>query len=664
MIKYFRNTLILFVLTTSFYSSIAQQKPMFEFGKILLDDLKKNKFEIDTTADAVVLYEKADSRFTYDDNIGFAIETEYTIRKKIIKPSAFELGIVKIQLYKDSYEKTQVMRNFKGTTYWLENGGLKRIDISKKDIFDEKMNDKFYQSKITFPNVKEGSIIEYRYTIMTPLAVRDKPAVWYFQGDKPTLWSEYEIAIPSYFYYQVIMGGYLKLDLSTNEKTTIGMGHTQLDCSGIKYNFGVANAPAFKNESFISSPNDYISKVEFELSQTSIPGGIVKNYSLTWPDINRTLLTSEYFGIRLKKSNYLKDLISKFSVFTDKKERLEKLYYYIVRQIETDDNGSSIYAGDLKKVFENKKGTPSEQNLMMVTLLRELGYNANPVILSTRENGKINQSFPLLDRFNYTICRVDLDGTLYNLDISDQQLKMGVIPFECLNGDGREISDDGGKFVSLAPTERYKNYESLEAKLDLTAGKIVGEFEQNAAGYLAYELRKTFKNLGQEKFNEKFKKGVNNLTVKNLYVSNMEEPEKLPIIKLDFETVEAFEDADMLYLNPMFSSKITENPFKLPERLFPVDFGYATDMTYKLALEVPKDFTVESLPKNLNIVLSDKSAQFIYNCTLEAATNKINLISKIMLKNPMYYAEQYHELKELYNRIVQKHEEQIVLKRK
>ncbi|MCP9770950.1 DUF3857 domain-containing protein [Lacihabitans sp. LS3-19] len=658
---FIKFTLILLIISIAV---AAQKNPNAEYGKVSLQELSKTKYEIDSTADAIVLYEKAESYFVYDDNIGFQIETEYFIRKKILKPSAFELGIIKVPLYKNAYNESQVLRNLKGTTYWMKNGGLNKIEISKKDIFEEKLTNTYYQTKVTFPNVVEGCIIEYSYIITTPMRIRDKPEIWYFQGNIPTLWSQYNLTVPSYLYYQIILGGYLPLVENSSEKATVSMGNSKLDTYGTKYSFSVANAPAFRTEPYISTKNDYISKIEFELSSTSIPESYTKNYSLNWEDINKTLSFHDNFGIKLKKSNYLKEIVSNFAAIKNPAEKLQKVYYYMAKQVETDYSHSSIYAGDLKKVLENKKGTASEQNLMLTALLREMDFKATPVILSTRDNGKINQAFPLLDKFNYTICRVELDGKFYNLDLSDQNLKMGMLPYECLNGDGREINNQSGNFVDLKPNEKYKNYEVVEAKIDPKSGKMIGKIEENSVGYFAYSRRKELKKYGIEEFKKSYQKEFQNISVFNLELQNFEEIEKLSIIKMNFESNDEFAGEDMIYLNPMIRGKVSENPFKLPERSYPVDFGYGTDLTYKYSLEIPKDFEVESLPKNSNVVLSDKSAQFIYNCTFDQNTNKINLISKIVLKNPIYYAEQYHELKELYNIIVQKHDEQIVLKRK
>lgn len=655
---------VIVILLTLFTFSTKAQKPNVKFGSVTVDELKKSKYEIDSTADAVVLFEKCEVDFRYDETYGFYLESTVHIRKKILKASALSSGTIAIQTYRNTYESSQIIERIKGATYWLENGGVNKLELTKKDYFEEKMKDKYFQTKISFPKIKEGSIIEYSYTITSPLVVSNKPDTWYFQGSTPALWSEYVITIPSHFYYQVNLGGYLELAMNEQEKVSVNFGHTKLNTSGIKYNFAVKDAPAFKEEAFVGSKINYISKVDFELSSVSLPEQNTVKKSMTWPDINRYLLDSEYFGVRLRKSNYLKDLKEKFSVFTDKKERLEKVYYYLNRQFTNSDEYNSIYCEDLKKVWENKKGSSSEQNLLFTALLRELDFKANPVILSTRDHGKINEVFPLLDRFNYLVCRVELDGKFIHLDISDKSLKLGMLPFECLNGQGFEINSFSGQFVDLSPTEKQRINETVDAKIDFTKNKIIGKIEQNHLGYAGYSNRSDFVDKGLEKMKEDFKKEYADLNLSNLSFSNLEDQEKTNLIAFNFESNEEVTNEDMLYINPIFSNKVTENPFKQPERLYPVDFGYSTENVYILKLEVPKDYIVESLPKSTNTVLTDKSAQFIYSCSYDAVTNKINLISRLVIKNPIYFAEQYLELKELYNRIVQKHDEQIVLKKK
>ncbi len=646
-------------------TQVLAQRPKVEFGKVLMDDVKKTKYEIDSTAEAIVLYEKADTEINYDENHGFYHETTIFIRTKILKSSALSLGTVEIPYIRISSEKSQTLSEIKAASYMFDNGGLVKSELSRKEIYDEKLSDNYGKKKFTIPNVKEGCIIEYSYKMLTPINVRDKPSTWYFQGSNPTLWSEYEIVVPDWIYYQMIMGGYLPMAHSTSDRVSFNSNHSKFTGMGTRYIFAVKDAAAFKNESFITTSSDYLSKVEFELSRVMIPGELTKSYSVTYSDINKTLLESDNFGNKLKKSNYLKETIEKFNGINDKKEKLIKMYYYMNRYMDIKDGYSSVFVGDLKKAFENKKGTHSEQNMIFTAMLREMDYEANPVILSTRDNGKINENFALLDRFNYTICRVKLDTTYYLLDISDKHLKFGMLPEGCLNYQGREINKNGGEFIDLKSLEKYRTYKKVNAKLDTKSGKMTAKFEESPNGYVAYDYKKSYTKIGKEKFIENIKKANSEASVDNVMLTNFEEADQPVSIAYDFTLNEEFSgEEDILYINPMMHGKVSENPFKLEERLYPVDFGASSDKTYVFNMDIPAGYKVESMPKPISIIMPDKSGLFSYNCTFDAGTNKINLVSRINLKNPKYFTSQYLELKELYSRIVQKHNEQIVLKKK
>ncbi|MCA0363582.1 MAG: DUF3857 domain-containing protein [Bacteroidetes bacterium] len=657
---------LLLTIAISFHSFLAfsQFTPVkADFGKVGLADLNVKSYAIDTSAKAITLYEKGETRFSYDENLGLVYETEVFVRKHILKSTAYDLGVVQISYYQGSFNESERITDFDGNTFWLENGVVKKTSLTKKDIFDEKRSEKWYRKKATFPNVKEGCIIEYKYRKVTPLNTINNPRTWYFQGEIPKIYSEYDITIPSHLFYKITMGGYLPLARNEKEEKRVNMGHTQLDCFGLNYKFTMVNAPAFKDESFISTDEDYLSKIDFELTSVSLPGQPFKNYSTTWVDIDRTMFVHENFGMKYKKANYLKDLIKKFEVIQDPVERLGKLYDYMSRQMDAVENTGNLFVSDLKKVFENKKGTPNELNIMLVALLKELNYNATPVLLSTRDNGKVHEYIPLLDKFNYVVCKVELADKTYFLDISDDQVKLGMLPFNCLNGNGFEVNGKGGNFLSLNPSEKYRYFLSSEINFNEEKGEITGKYEMSHSGYSGYSQRNSLKSLGKDKYIENFKSGLPGYQISNITLKDFDNTENIALVSCDFKSDEELNDEDFIYISPITFDQVKENPFKEEKRLYPVDYGYPVEKMVKNLFHLPKGYKVESKPGNISMSTPDKAASFTFNSTYDEALGTYTVVSKISLKNPLYSADQYHDLKEFYNRIVQKHAEQLVLKK-
>jgi uncharacterized protein YfkK (UPF0435 family) len=62
------------------------------------------------------------------------------------------------------------------------------------------------------------------------------------------------------------------------------------------------------------------------------------------------------------------------------------------------------------------------------------------------------------------------------------------------------------------------------------------------------------------------------------------------------------------------------------------------------------------------VVLANKAAKFTFSVT--AIGQKLQMVSNIQINQTLFTREEYPDLKELYNRIIAKHAEQIVLKRR
>ena len=68
------------------------------------------------------------------------------------------------------------------------------------------------------------------------------------------------------------------------------------------------NIPAFKNEKYITTPNDYLAKIEFELQSEKLPGRMIRTHSTTWNAIVNDLMSSDGFGVALNRKGIVKEL--------------------------------------------------------------------------------------------------------------------------------------------------------------------------------------------------------------------------------------------------------------------------------------------------------------------------------------------------------------------
>lgn len=655
---------ILLVSLLLFNGSLFAQQEGIKFGNVTLSDLSQKTYPVDSTADAVVLYDYGYTYFTYHENTGISINTDYHTKKRVLSENATDLGILDIVYRRPDYKKGESVNFFKGRTYWLEGGQMKSAEVTSKDIFETKLQNSFYNKKVTFPHVTGDCIIEYSYTISTPMTIRDKPRPWYFQSKYPVVYSEYNIGFPNFLDYTLLMTGYLPLDEKKTEQRNMDVGHSFLDGMGSFQRYIMRNIPAFTEEPYISSRDNFISKIGFELVQVRMPGENPRDYSTTWKAMNSTLINSDNFGkVLLRKTGFLKDQVSRFNGIADRKERLRAAYKAWNGSFKIDNEQGSVFLADeQKKVLENRRGTPNQVNGLFISLLRELDLNATPVILSRRSNGAINRSFPMLDSFDYIIAKVTLGEESFLIDITDKAVPLGVLPFECLNLMGFEVKQGGGDFVDILPKAKYWETMSFTSEIDLESGRVKGSAERNYLGYSGVEVRRDYYSQGHD-FNAEFKKKLGNYTIEDLDIRNLDDNSMPVMVKYSFGYEgEDLDDPEFIYFNPMLGEQVKKNPFTLEERLYPVDFGWTYEDVFSHTIKIPEGYEIESLPKSEGYALNDNSARYTYH--VSAGQGTINVLARYYIKNPVYYDEAYHDLKELFSYMVKKGNEQIVLKKK
>ena len=132
-------------------------------------------------------------------------------------------------------------------------------------------------------------------------------------------------------------------------------------------------------------------------------------------------------------------------------------------------------------------------------------------------------------------------------------------------------------------------------------------------------------------------------------------------IRYDFDLKQ--EKEDIIYLNPMFGEGFRENPFKSAVRNYPVEMPYAFDETYTLQIEVPQGYVVDELPKQMVVKLNEEE-DGVFEYRISQSGANISLRSRIIFRRAYFLPEEYENLREFFNMIVTKQNEQIVFKKK
>lgn len=648
----------LFVFTFSLSGVYAQEqdyKP--KLGYIDRTSLEATAAKADSSAEAVFLYDSGNLRFSYDERKGLVMLMDYWFRIKILKESALNRASVGLSYYDGSdLTKKESIYGLKAYTYNLEDNRIVTTELEKRSVKDEKTSSDYRTQKFNLPNVKKGSVIEYFYTRETPLSFKNEPDTWRFQGDIPSQWSEYRIVIPYFLEYKMTLGGYLPLFINKQEIVDVSVGYEPYRGRGISYRFVVKEAPAFMDEPFITTPADYLSRIKFELASVSIPGQAPRRFSQTWDQVDRTLDQVAWFGGELRKTGYLKEIRDVINGSAkDPEEKMKLAYVHLQKQIKWDGYYGVGSRDGAKKAYENRKGNSSDINLTLVSLLRELDLEANPVVLSTRSHGRIIQEIPMLESFNNVIAHVKIGENEYLLDATSVYTRPGMLPENVLNGQGRLVPKRGtGKFIPLVSKDSKSRLEMITAEINPDEGTITGNITSSLGGYEALSWRAKYNSEPDEKYQTDLKKSLEQWEIRNLAIKNRDEDLKAAVnIKFDFEAEDDNLHTGGFYFNPIIFGRWGVNPLRAQERIYPLDLASGISNTYIANFKLPDGYVLEETPKAEAVMLPEKAGRFTYQIKQEG--NMIQVNSSVSVNKTSFTAEEYHDVKEFFERIVQQH---------
>jgi hypothetical protein len=282
------------------------------------------------------------------------------------------------------------------------------------------------------PVVKAGSIIEYRYeSVMKHYGGLEK---WEFQSDLPTLKSCYLLQIlpNAEFAYTVQKGKDYPIIIKP------------LKDQGRIY-FEMNKVAGLRFEPYMDAPRDYLQQVQFQLAGIAGPNGYKQNVNTTWKSTAYDLMAEKGFGSQLDKNLKIEQVSQMVQSTTSAITKMKLIYNY-VRDNFSWNNYYGKYAPDgLKKVWENKRGSAGEINLLLINLLISNGLDeVFPLLVAERDFGKINPDYPFLDKFNKVVAFVVVDGKQFILDATQKYLPAGPInlthqSLQTLTAPGRDI---------------------------------------------------------------------------------------------------------------------------------------------------------------------------------------------------------------------------------
>src|SRR5690554_7680948 len=163
------------------------------------------------------------------------------------------------------------------------NNKVDRVKLGSDGVFEDDISKYMSQTKITMPNVQEGSVIEIQYAIDSPFIMNiDEHKL---QDQIPIDKVYMTFSAPERFRFQTYHRGWIPIDVKTTKgsktfalmvRETVDDGSTmgfarqstktrRVDLEDVTYTIDMVDIPEIQEEPFVGNIENYMAGIQFEL---------------------------------------------------------------------------------------------------------------------------------------------------------------------------------------------------------------------------------------------------------------------------------------------------------------------------------------------------------------------------------------------------------------
>ena len=651
-----RKSIFTLLAVFLFFSFADADKFKVKFGKVSKDEMMTPKPAGYEDASAVVLFDIGYAIVDYNTGTNsFEVKFKRHARIKIFNKEGYDNANVRIPIYTGKGRDVENLFGVKAYSYNLVSGKIENEKLDKKNIFVEDANDYWSYHKFSIPKVKEGSIIEFEYQITSEHIsfLRE----WEFQKDIPVIRSEYEIVYPEFFDYMEFQTGSEKL-AGVNKSNLLRTLPGGFQYQAFKTQYLGLNIAPLKDEPYSGNIDNYRTKIEFQLATVRWPNRGSQKIMADWPNIAKDRMESTGYGVQINRSGFLKDISETIiNNYSSPQEKIIAAHKYVTQNIKW--NGiQSTYSSNIRKALNENSGSSADINLLLVALLRNVGVDAHPVILSTRNHGKVHPIYPIMEKFNYVIAAAIIDGKFMLVDATAPSIPIGYLPKRVLNGRGRILSESHNQWININGNYA-EEFAMAEMSLEDPDHPQVS-LNCSKKGYAAFNDKVAINIDGEDSYLEKYSE-------KNWTINKYESEGETDIYgsldeKITFQVDGVVQQTgDMLFIDPMIHMKMEDNLFVSDQRKHPVEFIYPVKETFILTIKIPEGYKVDELPEAVALALPEDGGHFTYQ--VMQIGNMVKITNMFSIDRTFFETSYYPSLKHFFDLVAQKQDQKIVLKK-
>lgn len=593
------------------------------------------------------LYSLKSLDVTFEETDGSIVAVlRYHVRVKIFDASVKEASVVGIPYY---FEKDIERVSDIDAVTW--HSPEERIPLSPEQIRTINVNSRYNVKEFTMPAVQDGSVIEYAYTVRRRY-IEELPD-FFLSHQVPTARARVSITYPPYLRYSVV---------AENFSQPLQNLTTRVDSSDVPKIFTypqpelkvretwiATNIPAVQEESYISSLDDYRSKLKFQLSEFGIPRQPLEN---SWGYVVAEIRRKQQILAKISANTKAAQIGANIRQAVETTQAVQdSIFRYVNERMNYSGSTSPFSSVSDEAVLA---GEPSDQaaiNQTLIAMLNGAGIEAYPALISTRESGQINISFASFFDFNGQLAYSTIDGETYFMDASFPYSQPNLIPVNTYNETALLLKSQTHEWVSVEPVKsKFAVQIEMEATLQLD-GTLKGTIRSLNEGYPKQLMRRQYAQGKPESdivagaFFDSYADAALTASEINKLNSYAKPAEARAAFTLPGYAT-SFSNA--LEFRPMVVGNLMTNPFSEQQRDLPVtlDAPEKLDLIYRINL--PAEYSVKQLPPDRIIQLP--GATFKEQYSVDGQT--LNYEYHINISRKRFPPDLYPRLQNLYNRWV------------
>jgi len=622
----------LLILVILFFRVDAQVQP---FGVIDTADLKLKSCEFEKDANAEILFNHCIAN--YDGRS--LVRTNHKRLKIFNMKNAANLGDVSLTVPNDA--DIRMISDLEAETINLVDGKIVITKLDKKSFYKQKVDKWRHRITFTFPAMRDGSVLEFSYK-ETISRVIGLPG-WYFQGELPVRYSEYDIKVPHNFSFFHKL--FINQELAENSDSVVAM----------------AKVASLVKEPYMDTYLGNLQHISFMVTLHDAAGKVT-NGKDTWQDIgSRYVFNNGYSDdvkIKLKNEDKLLAEVKNMAP-------TQKIAYIFnkVRDTLTCDDDTYYPYDNLGKAWNRKKGSTDQINLLLYMFLTDAGLETSLLKVSTDPDDRVIPGDPNARNLDELVVQVQIDkDKYYVLDASEKKNKWNEIPYDLLNTYAlyMNLKQPAAGLFFIQDKNKARNVVFVNADIQAD-GKMKGTAEITNTGYNRIKTVKKYKDEGEKKFTDELKDNDNNLKISSYKMENLE-VDTIPLLQnIDFTLETQGGDDNYIYLNPRLFSSLKTDPFVNSNRISNIDFGFRNNYSINGHYTIPTGYKVDALPKNTIMTMPDTSIRFRQMASVE--DNVITIVYTLDYNRSYFGKDEYSALFQFYKKMYEMLSQQIVLKK-